>query len=85
MMADLQIRSVDEGLARQAKARAAQTHRSLSDYLKSLIEADLAAAGRADDMRRVLAEIADDKEQQLASRAETAAALAQVRREMGTQ
>ncbi len=83
-MADIQIRSVDEGLARQAKARAAQTHRSLSDYLKSLIEADLEAAGRADDMRRVLAEIADDREQ-LASRAETAAALAQVRREMGTQ
>lgn len=83
-MADIQIRSVDEGLARQAKARAAQTHRSLSDYLKSLIEADLEAAGRADDMRRVLAEIEDDREQ-LASRAETSAALAEVRREMGTE
>lgn len=83
-MADIQIRSVDEGLARQAKARAAQTHHSLSDYLKSLIEADLAAAGRAHDMRRLLAEIEDDKEQPI-SRAETSAALAQVRREMGTQ
>lgn len=83
-MADIQICSVDEGLARQAKARAAQTHRSLSDYLKSLIEADLAAAGRTDDMRRLLAEIEDDQEQPV-SRAETSAALAQVRREMGTQ
>lgn len=82
-MADLQIRSVDEALARDAKARAAQTHRTLSDYVKNLIQRDLQTATQIQEMRALIAEIQEDK-QTLVSRASTASALAEVRREMGT-
>ena len=82
-MADLQIRSVDEALARDAKARAAQTHVTLSDYVKNLIRKDLESAARIQEMRALIDEIQED-EQILVSRSSTASALAEVRREMGT-
>lgn len=82
-MADIQIRSVDEHLAREAKARAAQTHRTLSDYIKNLIQRDLEAAAQTQQMRALLAEIQADQ-QSLVPRSSTASALAEVRREMGT-
>lgn len=82
-VADIQIRSVDERLAREAKARAAATHRTLSDYVKSLIEQDLRAASSVAQMELLLREIDSDPAAP-ADRNRTAAALADVRREMGT-
>ena len=82
-MADLQIRSVDEALAREAKARAARSHLTLSDYVKNLIQQDLQSAAAIQEMRALLAEIQED-EQTLVPKSATASALADVRREMGT-
>ncbi len=82
MATTIQVRSVDEGLARAAKQRAIATHRSLSTYIKDLICADLERAGSADRMAALLAEIHEDSPK--VSRAETASALRDVRREMGT-
>ena len=82
MATTIQVRSVDEGLARAAKERASATHRSLSTYIKDLISADLEAAGSAERMSALLTEIRRDNPR--VSREETAAALRDVRREMGT-
>ncbi|MDQ3359514.1 MAG: hypothetical protein M3520_11965 [Actinomycetota bacterium] len=82
-MADIQIRSVDEQLARDAKARAAETHRTLSDYVKALIEQDLRAARSRERMQRLLQEI-DAGPHARVDRRQTAAALSDIRREMGT-
>ena len=82
MATTIQVRSVDEGLARAAKERASATHRSLSTYIKDLISADLEAASSAERMSALLAEIRQDNPR--VSREDTATALHDVRREMGT-
>lgn len=81
-MADIQIRSVDKEMAQAAKERAAATHRTLSDYVKDLIESDLEAQRTRTRMQALLAEIeaADHKPVDLA---DTAAALATARDELG--
>lgn len=83
MTTNIQVRAVDDGLARAAKARADATHRSLSAYIRDLIERDLAEADSRTTMQRLLQEIADDARPR-ASRAATAEALAEVRRGMST-
>lgn len=83
MTTNIQVRGVDESLAAAAKARAHATHRSLSSYVRDLIERDLAESDARLAMRRLLREIADDRGPRV-SRDATAAALADVRREMGT-
>ncbi len=83
-MADLQIRSVDEALAQAAKAKAAADHLTLSDYVKHLIQRDLDAASRLATMRSLLAEIGEDAPTHV-SRLDTAAALTEARRDMGTE
>lgn len=82
-MADIQVRSVDEQMARRAKARAAETRRSLSDYVKDLIPRDLETTQRGEQMRCLLQEIGEDQQAPV-DRAQTSSALADVRREMGT-
>lgn len=83
MVTNIQVRAVDEGLARAAKAKAEATHRSLSAYIRDLIERDLAESEERRAMRELLAEIAADPTPPV-PREVTAEALAQVRREMGT-
>ncbi|MGH8827806.1 MAG: FitA-like ribbon-helix-helix domain-containing protein [Jiangellaceae bacterium] len=83
MTTNIQVRGVDEKLALAARARADATHRSLSAYVRELIERDLAGSDSRLAMRRLLREIADDPRPRVARDA-TPAALADVRREMGT-
>lgn len=82
MATTIQVRSVDERMARAAKERASATHRSLSTYIKDLISADLERASSAERMAALLGEIHRDGP--IVDRGETAAALREVRREMGT-
>jgi hypothetical protein len=82
MTTSIQVRGVVERLAAAAKARADATHRSLSAYIRDLIERDLAESDSRLAMRRLLPEIADDPRPRV-SRETTAAALAQVRGEVG--
>ena len=51
MATTIQVRSVDERMARAAKERASATHRSLSTYIKDLISADLERASSAERQR----------------------------------
>lgn len=82
MTTNIQVRAVDERLARAAKERASATHRSLSSYIRDLIERDLAESDSREGMRRLLAEIADGPRPRV-TREASAAALAQARREIG--
>lgn len=82
MSTTLQIRSVETEFAAAAKAEAARRKMSLSDYLKELIRQDLERNSAERRRRELYAEIAHDAPP-LVSRTDTAAALAQVRREMG--
>lgn len=81
MSTNLQIRSVDDGLAAAAKAEAARRRMSLSDYLKELIASDLAQQSSARRRRMLYAEIARTAPQGV-QREDTSAALAQARQEM---
>lgn len=81
-MADIQIRSVDKEMAQAAKERATATHRTLSDYVKDLIKSDLESQRTRTRMQALLAEI-DAAEHKPVDRADTAAALATARGELG--
>lgn len=84
MATNIQVRAVDDDLARAAKARAEATHRTLSAYIRDLIERDLAAHDAQSEMSRLLHEIRADGPRHV-SRDDTAAALAQVRSELAAQ
>lgn len=84
MATNIQVRAVDEALADAAKRRAKQAHLSLSGYVRGLIERDIAEANSRGTMRGILDEIAYAARPR-ASRMATAAALAEVRRELGDQ
>lgn len=84
MATTIQIRSVDEALARAAKEEAARRGMTLSDYLKDLIAADLDEEARLAGQRRVLDEIASQEPVADLTPAATLKALRDVRREMGT-
>lgn len=81
-MTNIQVRAVDERLAQAAKERAKYTHRSLSAYIRDLIERDLADDASRRGMRDLLSEIATDPERPQVPRVDTASALADVRHEM---
>ncbi|WP_109474322.1 hypothetical protein [Ornithinimicrobium cavernae] len=83
MATNLQIRSVDEEMAAAAKAEAARRRMSLSDYLKELIARDLAEHVASRHRAALYAEIAETSPRNV-RREDTAGALAEVRREMGT-
>ena len=82
MSTNLQFRSVDEEMAAAVKAEAARRRMSLSDYLKELIATDLAEHSAARRRAVLYAEIAATAPGTI-RRADTAAALAEVRGEMG--
>lgn len=82
MSTNLQIRSVDDEFAAAAKAEAALRRMSLSDYLKDLIRQDLTRSSAEKSRRQLYDEVARTAPTGV-SRAATAAALADVRREMG--
>lgn len=83
MSTNIQIRSVDDGLAAAAKAEAARRRLSLSDYLKELISRDLAVQNGVERRARLYAEIAANPPLPEVTADDTAAALAQARAEMG--
>ncbi len=82
MSTNLQIRSVDDEFAAAAKAEAARRRMSLSDYLKELIHQDLTRSSAEKRRRELYDEVARTAPTGV-SREETAAALAEARREMG--
>ncbi|MDF8264371.1 FitA-like ribbon-helix-helix domain-containing protein [Luteipulveratus flavus] len=82
MATNIQVRSVDDDLAEAAKRRAAETHRSLSAYVRDLIERDVAQHGARARMQGVLDEIRADVVRPQATRAQVLEALEQARREM---
>lgn len=81
MATNIQIRSVDDGLAAAAKTEAARRRMSLSDYLKELLTQDLAAVSSARRRAEVYAEITRTAPRDV-TRDATRAALAQARQEM---
>lgn len=83
MVRDIHVRVVDDRLAEAAKVRAKATHRSLSAYVRDLIERDLAQDKACRAMGDLLAEIAGDRERPHVPRTDTAATLADVHREPG--
>lgn len=83
MATNIHVRAVDDRLAEAAKARAAATHRSLSSYVRDLIEQDIARHESRRAMAALLDEIAADAQRPQVSRSETAAALAAAKREIG--
>lgn len=83
MSTNIQIRSVDDGLAAAAKAEAARRRLSLSDYLKELISRDLSVQDGVERRARLYAEIAANPPLPEVTADDTAAALAQARAEMG--
>ena len=82
-MTNIQVRAVDEQLAAAAKQRAERKGKSLSAYVRELIEHDLAADDRRRRMALLLAEIERDPDRPTIPRDQTAAALAAVRERLG--
>lgn len=79
---NIQVRSVDDALARAARERAAASHRSLSGYIKDLIERDLAESRARDALQAVLDEIEADEPWGV-EEADVLAAVRDGRRDMG--
>lgn len=85
MSTNIQVRSVEEGLAAAAKERAWATNRTLSDYVKDLIVRDVEAHDDAAHWQHLLSEIAADPDRPAVDRRETTSALRQVRQELGVE